>query len=94
MGSWDTCHGPWRDDQTELLAALEAARKALAEAENMLSQEKQLLCGPGSFNRRVPVPKDQLELAIRAATEGARPGSLPRQDPYPYAKSLSRSEIN
>lgn len=84
MGSWDTVHGPWRDDQSELRTALETAETARARFEERLEQDSRLIMRIGWFEGRMSVLKDQIARALAAVDAGARPAPLPRQDAYPY----------
>jgi len=89
MGSWDTSHGPWRDDQAEMLKALNDAMDALDKAEELIEPGTLLVIGrtesPNRM-RRFRTLRPQLAAAIEAAEQGARPAPLPQQDPYPYAR--------
>lgn len=85
VGSWDTCKGPWRDDQTELVNALRDAMSALEQVDGMMERGHRLLQGSTQPSGRLPVLKEQLAAALEAAEQGARPEPLPDDDRYPYA---------
>lgn len=89
MGGWDSVHGPWRDDQTELRTTLEKLETARARFDARKSIDSRLIGRMVHFDRRMAVFKDQIDRALKAVNEGACPAALPRQDAYPYLPAQS-----
>jgi len=84
MASWDTCHGPWRDDADELCLNLQKAVELLATVTAALQSEELIAGSQWNLKTRLPVLKEQLDAALAAAQNGAHPSPLPHQDVFPY----------
>ncbi len=88
MGSWDTMHGPWRNDREELLGTLRHALDMLAGTRDLMLPEKDAPEYRSFLKARYEVLRSQLSKSIEAAEKGSSPSPLPQQDSYPYASSL------
>jgi hypothetical protein len=83
MGSWDSCHGPWRDDHAELVQVLKRTSDALEQSNALAIDGERLVRGTWSHRHRIDEMRQQLVAALEAAERKATPVAS-SGDAYPY----------